>query len=130
VTGRTIALALELEQGIAAFEPGGRIRGVASWSAEVKPSGMELRLVRETRGPGGRDFKIAMAVPLHGPLAAADGRPFAIDLPDAPYSFQGALISLVWTLQLVALPGEESTAASIIVAPGGRALELSDARRR
>jgi hypothetical protein len=125
LTGRAIALALELEQGIAVFEPGARVRGVASWSAEVKPSEMELRLVRETRGPGGRDFKIADAVPLPGPLAAADRRPFAIDLPNAPYSFHGALISLVWTLQLVALPGEESAAVSIIVAPGGRALELA-----
>ncbi len=123
--GRTITLTLALEQGIAAFEPGARVRGVASWSAVVKPSGMELRLVRETRGPGGRDFKIAETVPLPEPLAAVDRRPFAIDLPNGPFSFQGGLISLVWTLQLVALPGQETTSASIVVAPDARALELT-----
>ena len=123
--GRTITLTLALEQGIAAFEPGARVRGVASWSAVVKPSGMELSLVRETRGPGGRDFKIAETVPLPEPLAAVDRRPFAIDLPNGPFSFQGGLISLVWTLQLVALPGQETTSASIVVAPDARALELT-----
>ena len=123
-------LGLELEQGRTVFEPGGRVSGVAAWSAGVVPLGMELRLIWATHGPGGRDFTIAETIPLRKPLAA-ERRPFIFTLPMAPYSFRGSLISLAWTLELVAQPGEEKALVELTVAPERRAIDLrpQDARR-
>jgi hypothetical protein len=36
----------------------------------------------------------------------------------------GSLLSLDWTLELVALPGEEKTIAPLVLAPGRRAIDL------
>jgi hypothetical protein len=123
LTGRGLALSLELEQGRALFEPGARVSGVAAWSAPAARAGMELRLIRVTRGPGGRDLTIAETIPFAEPLAA-ERRPFIFTLPTAPYSFQGSLISLAWTLELVALPGEERAVLELIIAPGRQAIDL------
>jgi hypothetical protein len=118
-----IALDLTLEHGRNAFEPGSRLSGVASWSAQTAPRGLELRVIWTSQGAGGRDFTIAETIPFHAPLAV-ERRPFIFTLPAGPYSFIGSLISLAWTLQLVALPGEEKTQVGITVAPGRRAIDL------
>jgi hypothetical protein len=122
-TQRSIALELSLEHGHTQFEPGARVSGVAFWSAPSAPAGLELRLSRLSQGPGGRDFKIVETIALAAPQAA-ERRPFILTLPAAPYSFRGALISLKWTLELVALPGEEKTGVRLIIAPGRQEIEL------
>ena len=118
-----IALELTLEDGRIGFEPGARLTGVAAWSAPSPPRGMELRLSWAMHGRGGRDFKIAGTIPLPAP-AASERRPFILTLPEGPYSFRGRLLALVWTLELVALPGEEKTHLDLIVAPGHETIEL------
>jgi hypothetical protein len=123
------ALALALDRPDAAFEPGARLTGVASWTAAAPPRGLELRLSWACRGKGGRDLKIAQTVPLASP-GAAEQRPFALDLPSAPYSFQGTLISLCWTLELVALPGEEKARVELTIAPGGAPVVLESISAR
>jgi hypothetical protein len=129
LTDRAIVLELDLEQERMLFEPGARVSGVVGWSARVVPAGMELRLIWATHGPGGRDFTIAKTVPFGEPLAA-ERRTFAFNLPTAPYSFHGSLISLVWTLELVALPGEEKARVELTVAPDRQAIDLRSERAR
>lgn len=116
-------LELALDGGRTACEPGARVTGVAAWSAPMAPRGMELRLSWALHGKGGRDYKIADTIPLPNP-AAAERRRFLLTLPAGPYSFRGALLTLEWTLELVALPGEEKTRIDLVVAPGGRTVEL------
>jgi hypothetical protein len=118
-----IALELTLEDGRTAFEPGARLTGVAAWSAPVAPRGMELRLSWAMQGRGGRDFKIADTISLPAP-AAAERRPFILTLPAGPYSFRGRLVTLTWTLELVALPGEEKARVDLVCAPGGKTIDL------
>lgn len=122
-------LEISLEDGRTVFEPGGRVTGVAAWSARRAPPGMELRLSWAARGPGGRDFKIAETIPFRQPLAS-ERRPFILTLPLGPYSFRGSLISLEWVLELVALPGEEKTGVALTVAPGQQAIDLRRASAR
>jgi hypothetical protein len=121
-----IALALTPENGQTAFEPGARLAGIASWKASVPPRGIELRLSWVSRGKGGRDLKIVETLGLPEPLAE-ERRPFILTLPRAPYSFSGHLISLGWTLELVASPGEEKTSVAIVIAPGRSTIELGRA---
>jgi hypothetical protein len=68
-------------------------------------------------------MRIAATIPLPDPQAS-ERRPFFATLPLAPYSFRGTLLSLEWTLELVALPGEEKTSVGLILAPGRRAIDL------
>jgi hypothetical protein len=123
VSAPAIALELTLEDGRTGFQPGARLTGVAAWSAPAAPRGMELRLSWAMQGRGGRDFKIADTVPLPAP-AATERRPFILTLPEGPYSFRGRLVTLTWTVALVALPGEEKTHLDLIVAPGGKTIDL------
>jgi hypothetical protein len=125
-----IVLALVLDQGRTIFEPGERVSGVASWSGGIAPLGIELRLIYTTHGSGGRDLTIADTIPFGEPRAK-ERRPFIFSLPMAPYSFRGNLISLVWALHLVAVPGEEKTLVELTVAPERRAIDIrsDDARR-
>lgn len=129
MTIRALELALVVEHADAVFEPGGRLSGVASWTAPTPPRGMELRLSWTCRGKGGRDRKIVRTVPLVAPLAI-ERRPFTLELPSAPYTFDGVLISLSWTLELVASPGEEKTSVALTIAPAGPPLKLESARVR
>ena len=119
-------LTLELEHGRTAFEPGGRLAGVAAWSAPAPLRGLELRLSWSLAGRGGRDWKIAETLALPEPQAT-ERRPFLLTLPLAPYSFQGTLLRLTWTLELVALPGEEKTAVGLVLAPGNQTIDLRPA---
>jgi hypothetical protein len=121
-----VTLELTLADGRAAFRPGERVSGEASWSAQPAPFGLEVRLVSVVRGPGGHDVKIVETVSLARPLAA-ERRPFSLGLPEGPYSFRGQLLSLAWTLELVALPGEEKTLVDLTLAPDAREIELGPA---
>ncbi len=87
---------------------------------------MELRLSWALQGKGGRDFRIAATLPLPTP-SASERHPFVLALPASPYSFRGTLIALVWTLELVALPGEEKARVNLVLAPGAQPIDL---RRR
>ncbi len=120
---RAIIVELAIEQGRTAFEPGARLGGVAIWTAPAQPRGMELRLCWTLTGRGGRDLHLAETIPLPAP-GAAERRPFVLTLPSAPYSFRGALLTLAWALDLVALPGEETARVHLVVAPHNQAIDL------
>ena len=127
MTKPVFELALELEHGETSFEPGGRLVGVAAWSVSSPLKGIELRLKWTSRGQGGRDIRIADTIVLPQPLPI-ERRPFILTLPMAPYSFQGALVTVGWELELVALPVEEKASVVITIAPGRRALVLEAAQ--
>ena len=116
-------LELALDGGRVAYQPGERLTGVASWSADASLRAMELRLFWYTKGNGNSDLTVAEALPFENP-SAADRRPFALTLPDAPCSFDGPLFSLTWALELVALPAWEAARTEIVVGAGGRAVRL------
>jgi hypothetical protein len=118
-----MTLELTLEHGRTSFEPGARLAGVAAWSAPAPPRGMELRVAWTLRGKDGRDLHLADTIPLPAP-AAAERRPFVLTLPATPYSFRGTLLTLTWTLDLVALPGEETARVNLVIAPRGQAIDL------
>lgn len=117
------ALEIELPDGRTAYSPGETLSGNAIWRLQDKPKEVMLQLVWQTQGKGSTDMDIAETIPFANPQAS-ESRPFSIRLPDAPYTFSGQLISLIWNLELNIQPGDQSHALEIAIAPHGKEILL------
>jgi len=106
-----------------AFHPGEELAGAVYWKLDVPPRTLELRLFWFTRGKGTEDAAVVDTVRFEAPQAE-EARPFRFRLPDAPYSFSGKLISLVWALELVAEPSRDVARLELVIAPGAREVLL------
>jgi hypothetical protein len=116
-------LQIHTPEGQTDFEPGAPIDVDVSWDFESPPESLELRVVWNTAGKGTTDLSVVQSQTIESPTPR-DSRRLTIALPSAPYSFSGKLVSLIWALELVALPGKESTRQEIVVAPAGREVVL------
>jgi hypothetical protein len=116
-------LAIHLDDDRTAFEPGETIPASLDWSLSDPPDAIELRVVWNTVGKGTTDIGIEHVVTIDSPNLS-ESRRVDVPLPHAPYSFSGKLVSLVWALELVALPSGESTRQEITIAPGGGEVRL------
>jgi hypothetical protein len=106
------------------FFPGEEIVGRVEWQLTQPPQSVELRLFWYTRGKGDQDVDVVHNLPFENP-STTDRRDFRIQLPDAPYSFSGKLISLTWALELVAQPSGETERVEIMVTPTGSEIQLA-----
>lgn len=116
-------LRIELKDERAAFEPGAEISGAVSWSLAHPAHALELRLFWFTRGKGTEDAGVVASQRFEQPLPN-ETRSFRFQLPTAPYSFSGSLVSLVWALELIAYPSKEVARREIVMAPGGAEVRL------
>ena len=114
---------LGLRENKTAFRPGETIEGAALWEFGKAPELAEVRLVWSTRGKGTEDGATVETVKLDAP-PAADTRQFSFRAPDAPYSFSGTLIALIWAVEFVAKPGEEFERVEIVIAPEAKEIAL------
>jgi hypothetical protein len=119
-------LRVETTDGRTAFEPGEEIEVELQWELDEAPQSLELRLVWNTSGKGTTDVEVARAEQIEEPSAAGRVRK-TIRLPRSPYSFSGKLVAIIWALELVALPSEESTRLEIVIAPGESEVRFEDA---
>lgn len=116
-------LELTFPQELTSFDPGAEIAVNAAWDLDAPPDKIEARLVWHTSGKGDRDLKVVKAVTIESP-PARDQQLITFSLPWGPYSFSGKLISLIWGIELVSFPDEDSTRKEISVAPQGREVVL------
>lgn len=116
-------LRIDLAGGDAIHRPLSRISGDLAWRLDRPAEALELRLFWYTEGRGDRDAGIARSLRVESP-GAIGTLPFEFELPSGPYSFSGRLISLVWALELIALPGEFAVRREIVVAPQRREVVL------
>jgi hypothetical protein len=116
-------LTIELSKTEAAFAPGEEIRGSVSWNIDEASPSVELRLFWFTRGKGTEDAGIVQTIKFDQALPR-ETRSFELRLPEAPYSFSGKLISLVWALELVAYPSKEVTRREIEMGPARKEVRL------
>ena len=107
--------------GDAARTPRGVLELVAQWSLPSVPRLLEARLFWFTRGKGTEDVGVVATEVVPAPGAQGTHR-VRFTLPEAPYSFSGRLISLIWAVELVA----DKTAArwEFVLAPEGREILL------
>ncbi|HEX4966271.1 MAG TPA: hypothetical protein VF173_36015 [Thermoanaerobaculia bacterium] len=99
-----------------AFAPGEIVEGTVSWQLQVPARTVELRLFWYTTGKGDQDVGVVSTYPFPEP-GLSDHRGFNISLPLGPYSFSGALISLVWALEVVVEPGGRAGRTEIVISP-------------
>jgi hypothetical protein len=90
------------------FLPGEILSGRVSWTVDSTPDSVELRLFWYTQGKGSEDVGVVETASFDRP-SRQEQRPFRFPLPMEPFSFSGTLISLIWALELVVIPGSEST---------------------
>lgn len=119
------SISVETVDGRTAFEPGEEIDVDVAWSLDEAPAALELRVVWNTAGKGTSDVRVACAERIHEP-SASEQRRLTLQLPRSPYSFSGKLVSILWALEAVALPTEESTRLEIVIAPAGEEVRLDE----
>jgi len=105
------------------FCPGDEIVAAAWWKLDRPPKSVEARLFWFTRGKGTQDVNIVETVRFDNPQIE-EAKPARFRLPGAPYSFSGKLVSLIWALELVAEPGNESARVELTVSPTGQEILL------
>jgi len=110
------------------FLPGEEVAGKVFWILDKpeKEKAVELRLFWYTQGKGTQDVVLADRARFDEPERRGE-REFRFKLPEAPYSFSGKLISLVWALELVALRSNETERLEITVSPTGDEVALGSA---
>lgn len=116
-------LKIDLKENRSAYDPGEEIAGSVSWSGDPAPQKAELRLFWFTRGKGTEDAGVIDTAIFDHP-GPQETRSFSFRLPEAPYSFSGSLISLVWALELIAYPSKEVVRCEIEMGPGGHEVRL------
>lgn len=109
------------------FDPGSELVVDVQWNCSEPPSSIEVRLVWSTSGKGDLDLKVVKTVRLDG-LAACGTQQVQFALPWGPYSFSGKLISLIWAVEAVAFPSNDSTRLPFTLAPQGREVLIDHAR--
>jgi hypothetical protein len=105
------------------FRPGEEVAGTVSWSTDQPVQKLELRLFWFTRGKGTQDMGLVETARFEQP-SQNETRSFRFRLPEAPYSFSGTLISVVWALELIVHPSKEVTRSEIQVGPQRREVHL------
>jgi hypothetical protein len=100
------------------FRPGEELHGAAGWRLDQLPARIEARLFYYTRGRGTEDVVVVQRTRFDPPQQEG-ARPFQFTLPDAPYSFSGKLLSIIWALELVAEPGGRSARFEFVMSPSG-----------
>ena len=117
------SMQLEVADGKTRYRPGEWVEGVAFWELATAPESLEVRIYWRTQGKGTVDLEIVRNVKFTQ-VGLQGRRPFRLQLPAAPYSFSGKLISLVWGVELVSEPQGESANIEIVLSPTGEEVRL------
>jgi hypothetical protein len=116
-------LHIELADDRSVFKPGASVEGRVSWNVDGATSA-EMRLFWYTHGKGTEDVGLIDTVAFPSPQTT-DQRTFRFTLPEAPFSFSGKLISIIWAIELIVEPGPSVERREIVLSPSGREVVLA-----
>jgi hypothetical protein len=117
-------IAIFLAGDRSAFRPGETLKVSALWALGAAPASLEARLFWRTTGKGTEDLVIVAQQEVATPAAAGEGS-FEFTLPEAPWSFSGKLISLLWAVELVAEPDGQSARCEFVLGPHAKEILLT-----
>ena len=123
------SLRIATQSGRKNFRPGEELSGAVGWAVENTPKSAEVRLFWYTAGKGTRDIGVVATQTFDTPKQN-DERSFHFTFPQAPYTFSGALISLIWAVELLVEPGGLSERIEITVSPTGEEILLGHPEKR
>jgi len=115
---------IALQDGTREFAPGQKVSGELCWS-ELASGGSDLYLdlVYYTEGKGQQDREVVQELTFRA-SGSAGALPFSLKLPDAPYSFEGVLITLKWALEAHLVGSKAESREEIILSPWTQVLKL------
>jgi hypothetical protein len=105
------------------YLPGETVQGRVSWQAVKPVKSAEIRLFWYTSGKGTQDVGIADTVHVENPQQNHD-QEFTLNIPEAPYSFSGKLISLIWAIECVLEPSDETERVELTISTTGKEVLL------
>ncbi len=107
-----------------ALEPGERLTGTVEWDqGDSVAQSLWISLLWHTEGKGTEDSDTVDQVEIHSPTRTGS-QSFEFQLPSAPWSFSGRLISLIWTVEASLESTDLLTNAPFISAPEGQEILL------
>lgn len=106
------------------FTPTEWIFGTVRWQLDKPETLLELRLFWHTSGKGDTDVNVVDTLKWNSPVQQGE-EAFQFQLPEAPYSFSGKLISLIWSLELVATANREDVKEDLVMSPSAAEIILS-----
>ena len=115
---------LALTGGKTAYRSGEVISGRASWRVDEDPTSAELSLFWYTSGKGTQDVGVVQRLPFPSPRRE-EQRDFTLRLPREPYSCSGALISIVWAVELIVGPGDLVSRCEFVLSGTGQEVVLA-----
>lgn len=124
-------LEIELRDKKTQFSPDEWIEGDVNWSFSAPQKRLEIRLLWFTQGKGTTDLGVVRTETVEAPHAqtgiglSSGSQAFRFRLPEAPHSFSGQLISLVWAVEVEAFPSKIAVQREFVMAPNGAEIELS-----
>ncbi len=119
-------ISLKTEGDSRGFAPGEVVRGEITWDLESEPEHIELHAIWHTEGKGTRDAGLVVTRRFDT-VSRRDEVHFEIKMPQAPYSYEGNLISIVWLLEAVAMPSGKATQVPITLGPDRAAITAAGA---
>lgn len=114
---------ISFDEGREVYLPGEKLSGEVEWSMDSNPENAEVHLLWQTEGRGTPDIKLIETFSISAP-AQFDRKPFSFRLPEAPYSFSGQLISLIWQVEVVVDPGVYTERKSFVLSPTANKITL------
>jgi hypothetical protein len=119
------SLQIAIQEERTSFRPGEECKGEAKWTLAGNIKSAEVRLFWYTGGKGTSDMQVVDTNKFQTPKEN-DQRSFSFKLPEAPYSFSGKLISLMWAIELVVEPDSQTQRLQIVLSPTGEEIALAD----
>lgn len=116
-------LTLELLEGQTAYRPGDTIEGVAGWELEKPIKKIEVHLCWHTEGRGNEDDSAVDTVTFENPQPV-DAQIFSFTAPNGPYSYDGHLIAIKWTVELTGRGIKAVERLNITISPTGSDVTL------
>ena len=116
-------ITISTRDGQTSFSPGDQLDATVEWQLTETARAVSVRLVWYTRGKGDTDICVVDEDRFENPQSF-QRRECTFQLPEAPFSFSGKLVSLVWAVEVVAEPSDESARLDIVIAPEGKEVEL------
>ncbi|MFT4692216.1 MAG: hypothetical protein ACI9OD_004447 [Limisphaerales bacterium] len=112
-------VSLQIDGGRTEYRPGEQVVLLAGWRLDQSPTSAELRLFWHTKGKGSEDVEIVETQILDSPKSMEERR-LTFQLPNAPYSYGGRLMSIIWAAELVVEPNAQSALAEFTLSADGK----------